>query len=299
MGIKCEIFIKQPFNSVLKPGDIIKGEIKYIVEKATNLVDIIISLKGKGFCEWKRGKYKENLLKYEGNENIIDARKTVFKKNSDVVVLVEAGTYTASFEFILPNKLPPTHKDRNSSINYYISVKFIKADLFKTAKKFKTFLIIGTKIEPTSNDKLIYELEKNISGIFTNKENIVKLRARISKLLVSPRENFEIILDVQNKGLIKINKITINLVEINTYTADCGSKKTKFRVVKECKSTVQEVLRNSNIHCGIVVPALDSINTIQHSIILRKDYKIVITVKLPMIHRNASIEIPVQIGHVL
>lgn len=304
MGVMCEINLQKKAEEDFKPGNLVKGAVRYALDKDTEYTDIIISLKGQAVCRWAEGGGEYRRF-YVGTEMLFIIEKSVLEKGAKDSVMVPMGDYTAPFEFKLPDKIPASYKHDNlahsasNRIKYYVRIKFIPSSTFNRVKKFKKKINVNNnKIDPTlSEGQVIYGMQKQPTQLFKKDTNTINLKATLSKSYMKPGDKVEIIYEVENNSNISINRITTNLFECVTSVANSGRKnklKTKF---KESKSAIGAIERKTAHTCGVVVPTLESMFTIQNCKVINRSYWIHVAMKFSMPHGNELLKIPLEIGY--
>lgn len=103
-------------------------------------------------------------------------------------------------------------------------------------------------------------------------------------------------LKLENASEVEIKKICMYIVENLTYISKRGAKFSTNRKVKGCKKSIDEILKGCVGNFRLNVPTSQSCYTIDNSNILSRNFKLVVVVKLPLPHRNATLSIPLVIG---
>lgn len=296
MGVICQIFLQRPPDGIYKPGSLVTGTVKYIIDKETIFKGIVVSLIGEGKCSWSEsrtdGKTDDN---YCGTEGIFSIMKLCNMKLENTTL--SPGQYSSPFKFLLPKGIPPSYEDSYSNITYNIISKLERPGLFKLTKTFKAEIPVVCTVTPTlPKEPITYGLQKSVYQFFSGKRRgVINIKATIKQSLIAAGENAVIAFTIENKSKIKTLGILICLVETLTYTANSGEKKFITMAVKDCKKQFN-LIGAGEVKIQTRLPIAMTCKTIQNSKVVSRDYKLNITLRLPMPHIDAHLEIPIEIG---
>lgn len=300
MGVMCEINLQKTSDECFKPGSAVKGAVRYAVDKDIRLDDIVIALKGYASCQWKTGNGNSR-KQHTGKEELIKIKNSILSK--ELKEIVPVGVYTAPFEFhLLPNLPPSFRKDSpdyqaKGRIKYYISITFIPTSSFKTTKKFKKKVTIGspllTPVLPPGEIK--YECEKKPTQLFGSNENTIKVKAVIDKSFLTPGSPAQIMLSIQNYSKINIKEVSTNLIELIGYKSDHGTDIVLEEKIRSSNSKTQPIKAGDTEDCVLTVSTKTDMHTLKTSSIIERGYCIYINTKLPLPHRDFIIRIPIEI----
>lgn len=294
MGISCELNLNRPPNGVFRPGDVVRGAVKYAVDEDMLCSEVVLSLKGKGKVHWTEGS-AESRVPYSGEEEYVTIHNNLHE-TSDENTLVRIGSYQVSFEFLLPKNIPSSFKDSICKIKYYIRIKFVRPGL-KFSKKFRSsFTVVNHVVSPTDNNgSLICAVHKNPKQFFGKSDGDIKFKGTLKNSIVNAGEEALIEYGITNTSAIKIKKVSINLIEKLTYISQRGYKKKNRKKIDGCKTTIEDIHKRNIEMFNITIPTLEKLHSIQHSKIFKREYFIVAVVKLPLPHRNIELKIPLLI----
>ncbi|XP_022814823.1 uncharacterized protein LOC111348443 [Spodoptera litura] len=289
MGVMCQILIDRTEDGVLKAGGLVTGRLKYFIDKLTQYRRITMCLLGKGKCTWseRRGK----TTKYYSNSEEYTNQIVNLYVDTNKQELI-SGAFEYPFQFLLPIDIPPSFKDNTCYIRYKITVTFVKANTMKSKKAFDVEIPVTSYVNPCSLEPMMFCLRKKIFS-FTP-FNKIEVKGEISKTCITPGHNFQMTLTVNNETNQEIF-IKTELVSRLTYIASCNHKKIYEENVKNT-STMSSIAANSVANLICVVPTLEDLSSVEHTKVMRGEYKVKVTAKLQFPHINAVLYIPVAIG---
>lgn len=306
MGVFSEINLFKPANGAFVPGSIVSGIIKYAVDEETVFNKITLSLKGIGRLKLHEKKRSKNRAArtYIHNETYVDTDE-VIHDNEVKPKNLPVGSYETQFNFTLPQSIPPSldyHKNTGRyiikcKIKYYIRIKFDRPGFLKFAKRFKKDLTVISVIIPRlPMVPTICGEQKELTQWFSSKKSIVNIKSTIEKCVFKPGDTIHLTYEVFNDTNVKIKGVKTKLVEKYKFTSHGGHKVEKAKEVEntDSKTGVVNCGNTQNMNLEIVLPS--DLTSLDHSKMVTRDYFVVITVVLPIPHRNAVLNIPVQIG---
>lgn len=293
MGLESQILLTKTKEGVFRSGQLVTGILRYSIDKPMKFEFITISLKGKGKCWWSESRSassdSSSYTSYSGKEDYVSLHSKVLHRTE---IAIKTGVYEVPFEFQLPKELPSSYNDAICKIKYKIIAIFSKAGFLGGTKRIDTDLQVYGNVKPCTPQPMIYGLTKNP---FTMKKP-VHLKVEIEKTLLIPGDDIKLNCTVTNETKIAITCIQTKLVAEIVYTSDNKHKHMKKKTIE--KTTKESVAIKGNCVTEIIctVPTFANLYTIQHSKILTKEYKVIVTLKFPFPHRDAVMEIPVVIG---
>uniref|UniRef100_A0A2H1VGC6 SFRICE_003343 n=1 Tax=Spodoptera frugiperda TaxID=7108 RepID=A0A2H1VGC6_SPOFR len=286
MGVLCQILLDRPEDGVFKAGGLVTGTLKYFIDKPTQYRSITMCFLGKGQCEWTETDSNKNTVYYRNEENYFNQTVNVLGNRDDFIL----GGFEYPFQFVLPIDIPPSFNNDTCTIEYKITVTFVKAN--STLKKdFDVEIPVSSYVNPCSLEPMIFALKKNLSFRIKNK---IHVKGEIIKTCVSPGDNIQMILTVNNGSDVEVF-IKTELIKRLTYVSSCNNKEFHEESVKNT-STITAVAANGVANLVCVVPTYHNLCSIQHTKVMIGEYKIRLTAKVPFPHINAVLDIPVAIG---
>lgn len=305
MGFKCDIHLEKPPDGLFRPGDTVSGYAQYFLTKETQFESIRLGLKGKSECSWKEKGRSDtgSRSRFEAKEQIIEVDNNILTSASG---FVPPGLHTASFRFPLPENIPPSFKyygdGCSASVTYCVRMKFTFAAFFSFPSTYRADVIVANTIKPTLPlEPFTYGLQDSLHRKFgfVGAKIDADLKVTISKSFLSPGESAELCLQVTNNTKYSIPKLIISPFEMLTLSDDFGRSKTILKEIKESRTKTDKV-RKCNYTCMYSTINLPSdLTTMQGSRIISREYKIVVTMSIPAINRETTLDIPIQIGHIL
>lgn len=314
MGVTCEIHLDKPEEGYFRPGSVLTGSIKYTLSKDTVFNSITVTIKGKAKCTFPNKdpiNHNHPHHNHHQNPHYNPPRPQNFVGNEDILVLnsviptnetgvIEAGEHKASFNFTLPNNIPPSYAFQNfqysANIKYYLRIKFSEPNLFKFAKRFRKEIVIApTVLSNVSLEPITYALQKNLTSFFSSKKNCISLKATISKSLLLRNEEADLRYEVNNNSSANVPKIKTRVKSITTMRSDCG-RSDVYDDTTDCHCETDEISSRTEKDFIIKLRIPMDAYTVQFSRIITREYKILVTVNVSGFHRDAHLEIPVQIG---
>lgn len=250
-----------------------------------------LSLLGTGKCTWTV-KSKNASKTYRGSEEYVIIHLDLLKTQK----ALEIGAYEYPFEFFLPETLPSSFKDSVCTIAYKIQLEFEKVNFFSFNETFSTDITVQgcSYVEPTVEGPVVFGLEKTLLKLFSAKKNVINLKTEIAKTFIIPGENVQLTSVVTNDTDVA-PLVRAELFCFTKYTADCGTTKTSNIEIKNTCSDIIEVPAYGKANISQIVPISPSLNSITTKVML-KEYRVRVTIRLPLPHVNAFVEMPVLLG---
>lgn len=297
MGVICQIYLQRPPDGKYRPGSVVSGTVKYVIDKDTTYKDITVSLIGKGKCSWSEsrtdGKTDDT---YTGTEDLVSIHTKLLQKKVNLVTL-PAGAYSHPFHFIFPSNIPASYKDNVCTIQYQVVLKFERPGLLNFTKTFRTELpVVSTVISTLPEGPIVYGLKKTLFQFFSNQKSIINLKATLAKSLVMPGEHGKLDFEVENNSNVTVTGLKIELMEYLTFKSNCKHTKKSYKKIKNCKAETEPIEIGKIKQLSCIIPTTENCVTLQNSQILSREYKLIVTMRLPVPHINASLEIPIIIG---
>lgn len=303
MEVACQIFIQTPRDGVHKAGRPVRGSVRYTVEGPTEFQDIILSLVGKGKCSWTEthsnvgNNRRQRSVTYEGTEVILSNYMSIVTKKPGFTAFLPAGTYEYQFKFELPKNIPSSFKNSTCTIAYRIGLKFIKPNLFSCSKKFTTAInVIGFVKFVSPEGNVLFDLKKSLVRPLSKRNHIISLQTGISNSLISPGHNANISFAITNNTDVKITSVKTELICYKTYTANCGRRKFGKKMIFESTVDTPSIPADSIVNMTVLMPVPAHLYSIQNCKIMEQEYKVKVTLKLPMPYINASKKHSIVIG---
>lgn len=318
MGIACDILIQSPEKRKHVTGEPLKGLVKFNLDKDTAYKKISLSLVEKGYCQWDETEYSYrsrhgcqahqrrkvgNRYVFEGHETKIVKKIHLLHTKTDENKTLSAGSHEHAFEMIIPENIPPSLDTEFGEIKYYLVLKFKKLKIFSRNKKFKTKITIYPSIDSSVADKpLCFALDKTLSKLFSAHKHEIHLKAVLDKGYLNPSGERKISFVVANTSNVVVSVKTELICKtkykddfaVNKFMSD--DPKTVRDVIYSCTVGTPIVTENSVSRMFIMIPVAPELCTVRHSKIITREYKLRVTLKLPLPHINSSIEIPVFVG---
>lgn len=301
MGVRCQILINSPQNGIYRAGEPVIGVAKLAIDEPTECKDVILSFISKGKCRWTEGSDNHRTT-YTGTETYITRHVNITNKRPGETITLY-GDYEYPFEFYIPEDAPTTFKDKNAAIAYGITLKLFKPSIFSFDDVFKAQVpingfvdILNSDGRPIPEGPCVFGVQKSVFTMFGNKNSTITLKAVIKNPRLTPGENAHISCVVINQSNVAVSGLTAELFCYNKYTADCGRTYKIMKMVKRCKADMPGTPSGETSYYSCVVPTLLGCYSIQNSRIVSKEYKVRVTVRLPVPRINSYVEVPVAIG---
>lgn len=307
MGVSCVIIVTKPPEGVHKSGETVNGILEYAIDEPTKYKDISISLIGKGEINIRKGT-GDNSRNYRDKEFYVQRTINVLNKRPDEVVTLPYGSYKFPFQFHLPWDIPSTYSNKRIfgdvtgtwEINYCIIAVFVKPSLLSINKTCESNLIVYGIVNPIAESPLTIGIKKSITRInsllgLSGRIEVIHLKATLENSYLSPGEIIKLNYEVQNDSDVDIRKIITVLMQRTTLTTNYLIN-TLEKEVKGCRNESHSIRNNTKRYMEVLLPTKPELYSIQHSSIINVEYFIRITVHLPLLHKNASVEVPIAIG---
>uniref|UniRef100_A0A2A4JQH6 Uncharacterized protein n=1 Tax=Heliothis virescens TaxID=7102 RepID=A0A2A4JQH6_HELVI len=314
MGIKTEILVQIPKERKHITGEHIKGIVKFQLDKETVFKSISLSFVQKSYCSWVENAhiYEKrflspvrhrpkigNIYRFDGQENKVIEKIDFLNKEANENVKLSLGSYAYPFEIFIPENLPPSIKTNIGFIKYYFVLKFEKPGLFNWNKTFRTQLSIYPRVDTSVvGEPVTFKFDKTLI------QQQISVTGELEKGFFNSSQERRITFAVTNNSDVTFTLKT-ELVSNTKYTdTDPGISDLKFEETK----TVEEVVDYCTVKTPIVPdnsvanmfnilpPVTPEHLTVRHSKIISKEYKVRVTLMLPIPYANESIDIPVFIG---
>lgn len=318
MGVTSDILIEYPANKKHITGESIKGIVKFHLDKDTVYKKITLSLVEKGYCQWYeyeslyRGRRSQQIRQrkkvgnryiFEGHETKVVKKINLLDKNANENTTLTAGPYEHTFKIIIPENIPPSMKTDIGEIKYYLVLKFKKPRIFSLNKKFKTNITIYPGIDSSVADKtLSFTIEKTLNKLFSSYKHEIYLKAELDRGYLNPSGERQISYVAANNSKVNIS-VKTELISKTKYKDDFVAKKylvddakTMREVIYSCTVGIASAPENDISCMFVVIPVAPELCTVRHSKIITREFKLRVTLKLPLPHVNSSVEIPVFVG---
>lgn len=281
-------------------GRPIFGTVRYALDEPTEYKDIILSLVGKGKCSWtetQRSSQKRTSRTYTGSEIFVENYISFRGNNPGITAVFPVGTYEYQFTFVLPEDIPPSYISTTGTIKYKIGLKFVKLSVFSINKKFTTTINVYGYVKPELfESNTIFGLNKSLLRPFSKRNHLINLKADIASTFFNPGQNANISFIVTNDTDVKINSVKTELMCYTTYTADCGQTRFETTIIKESTVETLSVPADAVANMESVMQVLAHLYSIQNCRIIKREFKVKVTLRLPMPYINAYVEISIVIG---
>ncbi|KAH9635415.1 hypothetical protein HF086_006655 [Spodoptera exigua] len=295
MGVMCQILLDPTENGIYRAGGLVTGTLKYFIDKPTQYRRISMVLIGKGKCIWTEHSNRStrnrarttNTIYYTNNEDYTNQMTNINLGKEQFI----SGAFEYPFQFQLPINIPPSFKDQICTIEYKLTVSFLKTNSMTPQREFDVEIPVTSYVMSFSLEPLLLTLEKKLSFKVKNK---ITVNGEISKTCILPGEKTELAITVNNDSSAQIF-IRTELIYYLTYISSVNHRRNREEVVRNTTTkTVVAAKSVSNLIC--VVPTYHNLCSIQHSRILIGEYKVRIKIEVPWPHRDESLDIPVVIG---
>lgn len=303
MGVMCRIMIQRPRENVHTAGGAVLGTVQYSIDEPTEYKDIKLCLIGKGECTWSESRQRHgrrggtNRKYFKGTEVYVATYISILNKHPGLTAIILPGTYEYNFRFMLPDNIPPSFKNSTCTIAYQIKIKFKKQAFFSINKQFTADLTVYGSVEPAGPEgNVSFGLEKTLLRPFSKRTQMINLKADILNTIFSPGQNADISFTVTNITDVKLTSLKTELLCYTTYIANCGRRKETSKTIKESTVETPSVPADAVANLTSVLPIQAHLYSIQNCRIMKKEYKVKVTLRLPVPYINASVEVPIVIG---
>lgn len=304
MGVACQINLEKTQDDVYRPGENIKGMIKYILTKDTVFASATLSLKGYGYCEWSNTEPKSLSSAYThasftGNEKYVSYEINLLSDSSGIVA---AGEYTAPFNFALPLNIPSSVSymtwSKEAIILYYLRIKFVEAGFLGSTKKFRRVInIVSPVVRTMQPGPMSCDIKKSIKKLFSAEVDEINLKATVDDTLIAPGKNINIKFDIENKSKIDVPAIKVKILRHVTLRDDYGRVKFFDKELEESTVKTDLVISKTIKSINTIVQVPANALTVQYSKIISWDYILRIVLKVTGFYSDAVLDIPIVIGN--
>ncbi|CAH0702218.1 unnamed protein product [Spodoptera exigua] len=316
MGLRSEILIHPPRGGKHVTGGTIRGMVKFHLDKDTDFKKISIALIQKGHVQWYEFATKSsvnprrtvgNRYVYEGREEVTLTKVYFLNKEIDEkcdTSTLKAGSYEHQFEIELPEEVPASISTDIGEINYSIVLKFKKPSVFSFNKVFRTPVTIYPRLDPTIPDQPVtVSLEKSLFKLFSSKKHEIKLKAELDRGYLIPGGEGKISFSVINNSDV-IFSVKTELVSKTKYRDRFmvekivrDNPKIERKVIRACTVETPSIPERSvSSDMYNIIPVTTDLCTVRHSELISREFKLKVTLNLPMPHKNSCVDIPVFIG---
>lgn len=299
MGVQCHILINRPADGVHKAGETVSGSVRYSIDKPFEYKYIIISLDGEGVCMFTSLRPSLTISQMcIGEHNFVREVKYLSPgekhgKNN----ILPVGTYEEDFSFKLPMKIPQPYKDKFCKLTYRVAFNFRKSTLFGH-KEFSAPINVSayvTQEQPEGSTP--FELEKTLHRPLSQKTHTINVKGVLSNTLFAPGEDAHLSFKVTNNTDTTIYSIETKLVCYTIYKGDHGRTKEDVTIIQESAVETPGVPADNVANLTSIMHVPEHLFSIQNCDVIKKQYKVRVTMILHMPYTNDYTEIPVVIGH--
>lgn len=300
MGVSCQISLNLPEGVKIVTGSTLKGTVKFYLDKETVYKTISLALISKLYCDCccRRKvdkKSGDEIIKGKGHKKYTIGKIHFLKEINDKIP-ISAGTYKHLFKFDIPEEIPPSFTNKDFLIRYFLILKFKKFGLFSINKEFIYTVTIFPRI-PHSVPKAPVNIALDIllTKLFTNIPQYVNVKAKLDSGYLVPSYDSLITCLVTNNSDVMLT-VKTELIHVTKYKDCQGVKRIEESVIDECSQISPIVIENSIANMHNIIRILPNMYTVRYSKMVKREFKLKITLKLPMPHSNASIEVPIFLG---
>jgi hypothetical protein len=303
LGIACDISVIRPPNGDFSPGQTVAGDVRIKAKENVEFSKIVVTLKGIGRLSLTKievaAKSSETTF-YNSEEYVNDETVEEFGEEN----LLRCGRYEKQFNFLLPADIPSTVFFSESrglfkvycSIIYYIHVQVEKLGVFNKIYNEEISVVAG--ITPRlPRDPIVYISNKKLFQLFTLNDKTIDIKGTIKKSVIDRNGILEVNYEITNTSNVSFKSIETKIIAVYTfYTARFWGVKIK---VDEKGTAVKTgpIAFDNTYSSTVKIDLPQSLYSIENSKFVTRDYALVITAQLPLPYRNASLEIPIQIGN--
>ncbi|XP_038217712.1 uncharacterized protein LOC119836455 [Zerene cesonia] len=306
MGIFCEINLNTPEGGKFISGSVLSGEIKYAVDKNTVFKKITVSLKGIGTTsiEYNNSNKDEKKSTDHYTEKYVNIEQILLDKaKDDDGTTLKIGSYTAAFQFNIPNRIPPSvniyRSDTNHTVrykvNYYITIKFQRPGLISFPKRYKKDIQIVSNIIPTlSQTPVTLGEKKKLFHIFSRRDSVINLKATILNSVVRAGGNVQFLYELANHSNVKIKYVKMKIVEYIEFKKSRRSV-SFYRDLDATETKTGSIQSGNTQQMTVEISVPDDALTIDSCKLAARDYYVYIVVALPLPHINFYLRMPIQV----
>ncbi|KAF9423142.1 hypothetical protein HW555_001446 [Spodoptera exigua] len=154
---KGNILLDPTENGIYRAGGLVTGTLKYFIDKPTQYRRISMVLIGKGKCIWTEHSNRStrnrarttNTIYYTNNEDHTNQMTNINLGKEQFI----SGAFEYPFQFQLPINIPPSFKDQICTIEYKLTVSFLKTNSMTPQREFDveipvTSYVMSFSLEP-------------------------------------------------------------------------------------------------------------------------------------------------------
>ncbi|XP_023936373.2 uncharacterized protein LOC112044685 isoform X2 [Bicyclus anynana] len=252
---------------------------------------MFLNISGKAKAMWTRPLATAPYVQfYSQTKKVLYISLTVFRELQGKTV--GPGVISCQFDFMLPPDIPPTFKDSIARVRY--KIKLSSKNVSKMMSTQMTNFIVEDRLNLNHIEEymipMVYELEKTFgkSGKFSMTFKTYRAFAPTQQI------PFEAILN--NERRVKVNKITVTLIQKIVYNITSGSYNTDNII---CKTKHSEIISKAReiFVLSMDIPQIISSTTNQSEPMVDISYVLQVKVNFRF-HLPIHIDIPVIVASI-
>uniref|UniRef100_A0A0N5BSP6 Arrestin_C domain-containing protein n=1 Tax=Strongyloides papillosus TaxID=174720 RepID=A0A0N5BSP6_STREA len=216
-------------NSCYRTGETIRGNFKIILKESLKVKSIYISLHGKAKTSWHV--WETRTQRYNREQVNPQLRREPYPFEAEEIYIDEElqlcnectlspGTHRRSFEFQIPNDIPPSFEGTVGNIRYYIKAKIVRN--WKLDHNVKHYISIVPFMDLSCSEKAKKGLFKDLLrelGFLCFKYGAININIKLSKAGFVAGELIPVHITLNNQSTKIISKVDVKLFETVQYIA--------------------------------------------------------------------------------
>ncbi|KAL1374118.1 hypothetical protein pipiens_004987 [Culex pipiens pipiens] len=299
MPTRLEIVLSNSSDGIFYPGQELIGDVNAVLSKTCNVSRLRLTISGVGKTTWYEQYSGRGATTFKGKERYLYSELILFQPFNEKSMEIPAGTYSHGFACQLPDTLPASFEGKRGHIRY-----FLKATLERPWRQSKTTSLNFQIVRQLDlNNEILLpvrsELTKSLGYWPCVPSGVLYASVELPTSGFVPGQFIPAVIQVNNKGSNKINRIVTMLVQKITYAARRPKLTEKVERFIVCKNvtpgiTLPEggVLAAENLQVPWVLP------TSSFSRVVQIGYELVVEFEIDSCFFNANqvIRVPVVIG---
>ncbi|XP_067010452.2 arrestin domain-containing protein 3 [Anabrus simplex] len=301
-----QIFFDNP-HATYYAGQMVTGKLTAKILLPTRIRGIELNFHGEAKVEWEKTKQHRNA---EGNIETVSiphSANELYFENSFYILggpacdmLLQAGDHMYNFSMQLPTILPSSFEGRYGSVRYSLQASLIC--LGQNNHHAKVYFTILTELDLNQvvgvRDPVQVVKDKFLCCCCCKSGPITAVVSMPASGFV-PGQQIPVTVEVDNVTNKTLSSVMCSLQKVVVFTTVRPSKESRVDTEKVCQLVLGGVKPNDSSvwQERMILPVLPP-SVLQHCNIIDINYCLVVEVRVPGLHHNLSVSIPITVGTV-
>ncbi|XP_058840171.1 arrestin domain-containing protein 3-like [Topomyia yanbarensis] len=295
----CDISFDDNSYGVFLAGQSIAGQVEVSVPKVKRVKSVYLKISGQATVKWAESRGTGASVIYSGREEYINHTVVLLGSDTEEEVELKEGSRSFKFTYKLPPSCPTSFEGDFGYIRYTIRIVFERPWKYDLTYKI-AFTVVNqldlNKISPPLNVATVLENMKQFScGPCRSAPMIMTVFIPMTGYV--PGQLILVTVDVMNKSKKDISEIKLKLRRQVKYVSQAPSERTKdvFSTLVKYQCSGVDRNKSAGYERRLLIPPEPPSRSTN---IIRIEYFIEVTAKVPGLYVCPRVKIPITIGTV-